>query len=208
MLTVDGVTKSFPSPNGTAPVLRDVTFSAAPGEIVAVAGRSGSGKTTLLTILAGWETADAGVVRLLGEPPTGREPWSVVGIVPQALGLMEELTIAENVGLPGRLAPGDLDPGAVDGLMAELGLGHLARRFPHQVSLGEQQRAALARAILLRPRLLLADEPVSHQNREWASAMVGLLRSSMGPDSVALLATHDPLVIEAADRVLVLDGGG
>lgn len=206
VLQVEGLTKAFVGPTGPRPVLRGVDLSLTPGELVAVAGRSGSGKTTLLTIVAGWEQPDAGSVRLDG---AATRRWSDLAVLPQSLGLLEELTVAENVAFPLRLIDRS---GGADGvealdLMRRLGTHHLADRFPAEVSLGEQQRVALARAMIVRPRLLLADEPVSHQNREWAEAVMAELRRLVAGGVTCLVATHNQVALEAADRVFELRDG-
>ena len=244
------VDKGFPTPAGTRAVLRGLDLRVGAGEIVAVVGRSGSGKTTLLTVVAGWESPDAGKVTLFGDrAPSALVPWGDVAIVPQTLGLLDELTVAENVGLPFRLRGcadrrsrgpsgplrssksgkhgprwprwralsahalgGDAtaaagpapDPAAV---MDRLGVGDLAGRFPDEVSLGEQQRAALARAAVVRPRVLLADEPIAHQNQGWALAMMDLLREAAADGTACLLATHNEVAVSSADRVLELHEG-
>lgn len=213
-LSLRAVRVSYAGPGGPVTVLGGVDLHVAPGEVVAVAGRSGSGKTTLLTVATGWVAPDAGEARLDGTPVDADRPWSDVAVVPQALGLLDELTVAENVGLPGRLRPAAgadtrVDPhaDAVAALLAGLGLRHLADRHPDEVSLGEQQRAALARAAVARPRLLVADEPVAHQNRAWAEAVLDLLSGLAAAGTTVLLASHDALVFEHADRVLELTGG-
>ena len=113
------------------------------GEIVALSGPSGSGKTTLLGLVAGWDQPDAGTVVVLdGTRAPGEQRWDELAILPQSLGLLEELTLLENVTLPLRLRDG---PGADPAvLLGRLGIDHLRDRFPAEVSLGEQQRAALA----------------------------------------------------------------
>lgn len=207
VLTLAGVRKSFPTPAGPSTVLDGVDLTVGPGEVVAIAGRSGSGKTTLLMVLAGWEQADAGTVGFGGAEvaPTGCG-WRDLAVLPQSLGLLEELTLAENVGLPLRLAPEGADQDPAE-LMARLGVASLADRYPEEVSLGEQQRAALARAAVVRPRLLVADEPISHQNREWAEAMMVLLGDLAGAGTACVLATHDAIAFAGADRVLDLQDG-
>ena len=213
-LLLDGVEKAFVTPAGPVPVLDGVDLAVAAGEVVAMGGRSGSGKTTLLTIVAGWERPDAGTVALLGgEVPPDGLAWADLAILPQSLGLLDELTLGENVALPSRLGAvrpdEDLDPDVdgPDALMRRLGLDHLAERYPTEVSLGERQRAALARAAVLRPRLLLADEPIAHQNHAWAEVMTFVLRDLADRGSACLLATHDPLAFAVADRVVRLDAG-
>ena len=212
VLLLDGVEKAFATPAGPLPVLRGVDLAVVAGEVVAMAGRSGSGKTTLLTIVAGWERPDAGRVALLGgERPPDRLAWADLAILPQSLGLLDELTVGENVTLPLRLgavrASEDDGVDRPDDLLRRLGVDHLADRYPNEVSLGERQRAALARAAVLRPRLLLADEPIAHQNHAWAEVMTFLLRDLADGGSACLLATHNPLAFAVADRVVRLDAG-
>jgi putative ABC transport system ATP-binding protein len=208
VVELSGVTKSFPTPAGPRQqVLDGVDLSVELGEIVAVAGRSGSGKTTLLTIVAGWEQPDAGSLTVLGnDVRPDRRSWSDVAILPQSLGLLDELTVAENIALPLRLGtvPDAADPGD---LMARLGIDHLGDRYPSETSLGEQQRTALARAAVVGPRLLLADEPIAHQNRTWAEGMLLLLDNLAVNGTTCLLATHDELAFDAAHRVLELRAG-
>jgi putative ABC transport system ATP-binding protein len=199
-LAVRDVRKSYVTPAGSTTVLEGVDLVVEEGEVVAIAGRSGSGKTTLLAVITGWAVPDGGSV----EPAGGR--WHELAILPQSLGLLDELTIAENIGLPLRLAP-ELPAEDPTELMAELGLAHLGDRRPGEVSLGEQQRAALARAVVVRPRLLVADEPISHQNREWAEQMMLLLRRLTTAGTACVLATHDELAFHHADRVFDLRAG-
>jgi putative ABC transport system ATP-binding protein len=206
VLELRGVAKSFADATGARPVLRGVDLEVAAGEIVAVAGRSGSGKTTLLTIVAGLEPPDAGTVTVLGEGSPDGRGWCDLAILPQSLGLLDELTVAENLRLPGRLGPIP-DPADADELMARLGVDHLADRFPDEISLGEQQRVALARAAIVRPRLLLADEPISHQNQGWAEGMMTFLEVLAGSGTACLLATHNEIAFDSARRVLELRDG-
>jgi putative ABC transport system ATP-binding protein len=202
-----GVEKSFAGPAGMQRVLAGVDLTVGRGEIVAVAGRSGSGKTTLLTLVAGMEQPDAGSIALFGDEVRPDEhPWSDVAILPQSLGMLDELTVIENITLPLRLTDVPGADGALD-LMSRLGVDQLADRFPSEVSLGEQQRAALARAAIVRPRLLLADEPISHQNQAWAEAMMVVLGGLAATGTTCLLATHNEIAFDAAHRVLELHTG-
>jgi putative ABC transport system ATP-binding protein len=201
-----GVRKSYRSPAGPVRVLDDVDLSIAPGEVVALAGRSGSGKTTLLTIVAGWDEPDAGTTTVLGADTARPHAWRDMAILPQSLGLLDELTIAENVTLPIRLvrARDALDP---DTMMVRLGIHHLAHRYPPEVSLGEQQRAALARAVVLGPRLLIADEPIAHQNHGWAEGMMLLVAELAAQGACCLIATHNEVAFASAHRVHELHSG-
>lgn len=209
-LEVRGVHASFTGPVGRRPVLVDVDLTVHPGEVVALVGRSGSGKTTLLTLVTGWTQPDRGTIEIAGlGAPTASARWVDVAVLPQSLGLMGELTVHENVALPLRLdatAAATVDD-RVGTILRRLGLAHLGRRYPGEVSLGEQQRAALARAAVVRPTLLLADEPVSHQNREWAAVMLDVLHDLAASGTASLLATHDEVAVRAAHRVLDLADG-
>src|SRR5262249_58551473 len=135
--------------------LRAVGFTLRPGELVALVGPSGSGKSTLLNVLCGWEEPDAGGLDWRGEL-AGRSPdgfgWAELALVPQALGLLADLTLGENVLLPARLSRrlGEFRDRA-RALTELFGVAHLSGRYPRQASLGEQQRCAVARALLLRP---------------------------------------------------------
>jgi ABC-type lipoprotein export system ATPase subunit len=200
------VDKAFVTGAATRIVLDGVDLVVGPGEVVALCGPSGSGKTTLLGLVAGWEQPDAGTVRVFdGRTGPGDHGWGELAVLPQSLGLLDELTLRENITLPLRLGVG---PGADAGELARrLGIDHLGDRFPTEVSLGEQQRAALARAAIARPRVLVADEPVAHQDRARAEAMMALLRDLAAAGTACLLATHDDVAFAVADRVLQLHDG-
>jgi len=205
-IVATGVELAFQTEGREHAVLTGVDLEVAPGEVVAVAGRSGSGKTTLLTIIAGLEAPDAGAVQVLGLPAMAPHPWSDVALLPQSLGLLDELTVEENVALPARLSS---EPPALDltELLERLGLSHLVHRFPTEISLGEQQRTALARATIVQPKVLLADEPISHQNHEWAAVMMQVLAEAAEAGATCLLATHNEQAFAHAHRVLELRDG-
>ncbi|MFI9005640.1 ABC transporter ATP-binding protein [Actinosynnema sp. NPDC053489] len=206
-LRATGVERTFRHASGPVPVLRGVDLEVAAGELVTLSGPSGSGKSALLAVLAGFDRADAGTVELAGEVLTSPPPWKVCALLPQALGLAGELTLAENVALPIRLgrAGGSLD--RVTELLEELGVGELADRYPGEVSFGQQQRAALARAVIGEPRVLLADEPTAHLDQRTGPTAVHVLRRAADAGAAVLVATHHDEVHRAADRTLVLDRG-
>ena len=206
VLEVRGLEKAFAAASGARKVLRGVDLTVARGEIVAVAGRSGSGKTTLLTIVARLEASDAGTVELQGAGEGAAPSWTDVALLPQSLGLLDELTVAENLGLPARLGAVHRGGDAAE-VMDQLGIDHLADRFPDEVSLGEQQRVALARAAIVHPTLLLADEPISHQNQAWAEGMMTFLEVLAASGTACVLATHNEIAFESAGRVLELRDG-
>ena len=211
--TVDarGLEKAYRRGDEQVHALRGVSLRLQPGELVALVGPSGSGKSTLLNVLCGWERPDGGTLdwtaALAGSPPD-RLPWGRLAIVPQALGLLDDLSVEENILLPARLSGrlAELRPRAQE-LMSGLGIAHLAARYPRQASLGEQQRCAVSRALLLSPTLLLADEPTAHQDAGWTDAMFTAFRDLLRHGGACLIATHNPDTWGYADRVLSMKDG-
>ncbi|MBB5956937.1 putative ABC transport system ATP-binding protein [Saccharothrix tamanrassetensis] len=210
-LRVVGVRRSFEHAGGPVHVLRGVDLEVAAGELVTLSGPSGSGKSALLTVLSGFDRADEGTVELCGEVMTTPPTWQRCALLPQALSLAGELTLAENVALPLRLGTaagsGPVDVSRVAELLAELGIGELADRYPGEVSFGQQQRAALARAVVGSPKVLLADEPTAHLDRVSAPTAVRVLRRAADEGAAVLIATHHDEVHRAADRTVVLSAG-
>ncbi len=208
-LEVVDLDKSFVRGSERVHAVREVSFSLRPGEVVGLTGPSGSGKTTLLNVLCGWEKPDSGVMRFAGEESAPSAlMWNRIAIVPQDLALFEELTIGDNVRLPLRLGGDGPSDAEVDTLMEELGILHLAPRLPLEASLGEQQRASLARAMVLGPSLLLADEPTGHQDEGWTKAVMGGIRTIAGRGTACLVTTHDPDAMAFLDRQFAMRDGG
>jgi ABC-type lipoprotein export system ATPase subunit len=189
--------------------LQPVSFTLSSGELVVVRGRSGSGKSTLLSLLAGWIEPDGGELVRLG-------PWCVAGIdqtwkgtaiLPQVIATVAELTATENVALPLRLS--GLSRAAATArardILRQLDLSDEADRAASDTSLGQQQRMALGRAAVVGPIVLLADEPTSHQDGGRIATVLELFRSMVDAGSCIVVASHDPAVADAADRVLDLD---
>ena len=184
------------------------------GELVAVTGRSGSGKSTLLNVVGGLDRVDGGLVEVAGVrvdraseralAPLRRDR---IGFVFQAFHLLPELTGLENVLLPARLdgSGPSLDRGRE--LVERLGLGEAAERLPAVLSGGEQQRLAIARALVNDPQLVLADEPTGNLDAESGELVLALLRSIADEGRAVLLVTHERDATRRADRVLRLEGG-
>ena len=211
VLEARGVVKSYKRGPEKVLALDEADLVLRAGELVALVGPSGSGKTTLLNILAGWEKPDRGELRWQGHPghDMRRLPWRSLAVVPQRLGLLEELSVRENVELPLRLEGSLDDPGSARAteLLQWLHLEHLADRPPSETSLGEQQRAALARAVLPVPAVLLADEPAGHQDRASSELVLRTLRAAARRGTACLVATHNPDSLVFCDRsVEMLDG--
>jgi iron(III) transport system ATP-binding protein len=207
-LEVFGVCKSF----GRTPVLYGVDLEVAPGTLTTVLGASGAGKTTLLRIIAGFEAADAGVVRLGGivvddgrkrVPPERRR----IGYVPQDGALFPHLTVRANAAfaLP-RRERGSQD---VDDILELVGLSELRDRYPSELSGGQQQRVAIARALASRPRLVLLDEPFAALDASLRTAVrADVLRVLRTTGTTAVLVTHDQdEALSVSDYVAVLRDG-
>lgn len=212
LLEVRRISKSYRRGSETVHALQEVTFSLRRGEVVALFGRSGSGKSTLLNILCGWEHPDDGEISWSknGERTALIDrPWSEIAIVPQTLGLVGELTVRENIELPLRLSgtKGDAGSRRVSDLVSSLGLEALADRAPEEISIGEQQRAAVARALSLSPRLVLADEPTGHQDAGWAAGVLQALREAAGEGTCCLIATHNSEAVPFADAIIAIRDG-
>lgn len=200
--------KSFRRDAEIVHALRGVDIDVAPGEILGISGASGSGKSTLLAVLCGWEVPEEGELAHRGGGRAVDLPWGELALVPQTLGLLEDLTISENVLLPARLIKQrDEYLQRADELMARLRIDHLADRFPEQVSLGERQRASIARALLLRPRLVLADEPTAHQDHGFADVVMACLREHADAGGSCVLVSHHRHALDHADRVLAMTDG-
>ena len=195
-IRLERVTKRY---RGTAAV-DGATLSVRRGELAILLGRSGSGKSTLLMVAGGWASPDAGLVNV---PGAG---WEETSYLAQRFGLLAELTIAENVALPFRIARND-DAGRVADVLERLGLEGLGNRLPAQTSVGQQQRAALARAVVVEPEALLADEPTSHQDAHSAARVWATLAHACARGTACLVATNDLEAARHADTIFRIESG-
>ncbi|MGV9762159.1 ABC transporter ATP-binding protein [Micromonospora tulbaghiae] len=217
VVRVEGLSRTFGRGEHAVHAVRDVSFTAGRGELVAVRGRSGAGKTTLLNLVGGLDRPDTGLIRVAGHDVTAageRELLSLrrgtIGFVFQTFGLVPILSAAENVGVPLRLAkvPAAEREQRVAVLLELVGLGGHAAQRPYELSGGQQQRVAVARALANEPALLIADEPTGQLDSETGRSIMDLLRAVVHARGMtALVATHDPALIELADRTLTLRDG-
>ena len=219
MVIATDITRDYAGGHGRAVVhaLRGVNLSVAPGALVCIRGRSGSGKTTLLNVLGGLDRPTTGRVVMdgheitsLGEADLVALRRRTVAFVFQTFGLLPILSAAENVEVPLRLVatPGREREDRVREVLSLVGLAGRAGHRPHELSGGEQQRVAVARALANRPKVLLADEPTGQLDSETGRSIMALLRSVVRSEGVtAVVATHDPMMLEQADRVVELRDG-
>jgi putative ABC transport system ATP-binding protein len=200
---------------GDSPVFRNVSLSLAPGEFVAIVGESGVGKSTLLNCMAGLDSWDHGSVHLQGHNlgELNDEQRALlrrrhVGFVFQAFHVLPHLDVAQNVGLP-LLLLGQPDDTRVQHMLDAVGLSGLGERLPQQLSGGQLQRVAMARALVHRPALVLADEPTGNLDPATATrVMDALLTQTRAQGSSLVLVTHSEAAAARADRVLKLRADG
>ncbi len=218
-LSVENLHKSFRQGERAIEVLRGVNFEASPGESVAIVGQSGSGKSTLLAMLAGLDRPDQGAVKVGGVTLSSLDEKTItrfradrLGIVFQQFHLMPDLTAEENVMLPLELNPNQTSRKQQRDLaraeLEKVGLGHRMSHFPRQLSGGECQRVAIARALVVKPSLLLADEPTGNLDFETATTVSDMLfAQAERAGAILLLVTHSEELAKRCKRVLRLKQG-
>ena len=213
MIRLQNVEKSYRSDAGVTPVLRVPSFEVAAGERVALVGASGSGKTTLLNLLSGLVRADAGTVEVagqdlaqLGESARDRFRARSVGYMFQSFHLLDGFTALENVELGESFAGRKVDRAEARTLLEGLELGHRLDYKPSQLSIGQQARVALARALAGSPQLILADEPTGALDGGTAETILDLLlERGQALGATLVVATHDPKIAAHFDRTVAVE---
>jgi len=216
VLRLDTVTRVHGQGATEVVALRQVSFAAHPGELVAIMGPSGSGKSTLLTLAGGLDQPSEGTVSVegvdlaaVGNKGRARMRRTSIGYVFQDFNLIPALTAAENVALPREL-DGERSRAArrvARAALEEVGIGELADRFPDEMSGGQQQRVAIARAIVGERRLILADEPTGALDTETGEDILALLRARCDAGAAGVMVTHEARHAAWADRVVFLRDG-
>lgn len=215
MIQATGVTKSIRNGAHCVEILKGINLSIPAGQFVAIMGASGSGKSTLLGLLAGLDAPSSGSIMLDGEEISQLEEDALarlrgrkIGFVFQSYQLIPTLTAEENVLLPMELSGNGEDPGRARELLDHVGLAERRHHYPVQLSGGEQQRVALARAFMVRPPILMADEPTGNLDTANGRHVLDLLLDlNRHEKTTLLLVTHDrDLAANAGRRVLLRDG--
>jgi len=215
VVAASGLVKSYGEGRAARRVLDGAALSVQPGEVVAILGRSGSGKSTLLHLIGGLDRPEAGTIVLDGERVDGASEARLselrrrrVGFVFQFFHLLPELSGEGNVLLAARVR-GAHPEAAQRGreLVDRLGLRPVARSLPHQLSGGEQQRFAIARALVNDPAVLLADEPTGNLDAQAGEEVLRLLRAGADDGRAVIMVTHETAAAGIADRVLTLRDG-
>jgi putative ABC transport system ATP-binding protein len=215
IVRVEGLTKQVATPDHELVIVKSATFQVRAGEAVAILGASGSGKSTLLGLLAGLDVPTSGNVWIggealftLDEDGRARLRGQMVGFVFQSFQLLPALTALENVMLPLELAGGADARTRAAAMLAEVGLGERLGHYPRQLSGGEQQRVAVARAFVTQPRLLFADEPTGNLDSETGEHVIELLfNMNRERGTTLVLVTHDSELAKRCDRRLHISAG-
>lgn len=214
VLKATEISKSFQLDQSTIEVLADISLLVNQGEFVAIMGKSGSGKSTLLSLLAGLDQPSAGQILLNGEDLThmSEEELAIkrqtdIGFVFQSFHLIPTLSVQENIEFPLSIARNS-NSDRVNELIEAVELGHRRNSFPHQLSGGEKQRTAIARALVAKPKILFADEPTGNLDGKNADQVMQLLLSLQKAFNTALvIVTHDPSIAQMADRTITIVDG-
>jgi len=217
MIKLEDVTKTYMLGEERIVAVNNLRLTVRSGEFVAVTGESGCGKTTLLSLVGGLDRPDSGRVIVngqditrLGDGELTRYRRDQVGIVFQFFNLIPILTVSENVALPGLLQaqPGQEVLSRVEHLLTEMGLWNRRNHYPHEISGGEMQRAAIARALINQPRLILADEPTGNLDSRTGGEILHLLSELRERhQTTVILATHSVEAASRADRRLTMRDG-
>lgn len=213
IVEITGLSKAYVQGHEQVQVLEEINFFARKGEFVVLLGPSGSGKSTFLNLVGLLDDSYSGEIRLYGrklELLNEREKAALrlknIGFVFQFDSLLPEFTVLENIDMPSRIA-GRSDPSRARGLLKRFGLEALAGKFPMEISGGEKQRAAILRALVNNPGLLIADEPTGNLDRHNAKIVLDDLKKANSLGASVVMVTHNEAAASYGDRVLHLSGG-
>lgn len=215
LLVLEKVSKIYKQGDSEIKALDSVSFSVEKGEFIAIIGASGSGKSTLLHVIGGVDTVTNGIIRLdntnLGE--LSEESLTVfrrrhIGLIYQFYNLIPLLDVKENIILPLELDNQNIDETYLDGLLKSLELENRASHLPNQLSGGQQQRVSIARALMNRPTLILADEPTGNLDKKTSKEIIKILRDTNEmTQQTILMVTHDETIASQAKRIIEIEDG-
>ena len=216
ILELKGIYKNYQQGKMSVPVLKDVNFSMEEGEYVAIMGESGSGKTTLLNILAALDQPTSGKVFLDGKDLTMVKEREIaafrrdnLGFVFQDFNLLDTFSLKDNIFLPLVLAgksPKEMEL-RLNPIAEQLGITHLLEKYPYEVSGGQKQRAAVARALISKPKLILADEPTGALDSKSTDGLLDVFSAIHATGQTILMVTHSTKAASRADRILFIKDG-
>ena len=215
VLSARQIHKVYSTVSGDVPALNGITCDFEEGMFYAIIGRSGSGKSTLLHILGGLDRPTSGEVLVDGKDicAMNDEQMAIfrrrhMGFVFQQFNLLEEYNVKNNILMPLKLDGRKADPAFYEEVIATLGLKEKVRKFPSELSGGEQQRVAIARSILAKPRLIIADEPTGNLDKKTGEEVLELLTTCAAKFGQTLIVvTHDPEIARKADVVICIEDG-
>ncbi|AYV34028.1 ABC transporter ATP-binding protein [Erysipelothrix rhusiopathiae] len=215
LLVLENVSKSYKQGDTEVKALDNVSFSVDKGEFIAIIGASGSGKSTLIHVIGGVDTVSGGVIRLdntnLGE--LSEESLTIfrrrqIGLIYQFYNLIPLLDVKENIILPLELDNQNVDETYLEGLLKSLELENRVNHLPNQLSGGQQQRVSIARALMNRPTLILADEPTGNLDKNTSKEIIKILRDTNEmTQQTILMVTHDETIASQAKRIIEVEDG-
>jgi putative ABC transport system ATP-binding protein len=216
IISIIELCKAYTVENTQMEVLKNINLEITTGQFVALCGQSGSGKTTLLNMISGIDKPTSGSIQVFNNDLTKQTEdfladfrCNQVGMVFQAYNLVSTLTVAENIAFPmewQKKSPSDIEKRIQD-LLEKIGLKHRINHFPAQLSGGEQQRVAFARALSNNPPLFLADEPTGNLDTKNGQKIIGILKELKAERKTIIVSTHDEDIMRLADKKLFIDDG-
>lgn len=215
MIEIKNLNKKFKTSHGTLIVLKDFSLTIEDGTFLGIQGKSGAGKSTLLTILAGLQPADSGSIIIDGKEIVGAGERELaafrnqhIGFVSQEQSFLENLNVIDNVRLPAYLGKDRASDSEISErahrLLEELGISHLARQFPSDLSGGENHRVLIARALIKNPKVILADEPTDSVDDERTKEIINIFRKLTDQGKIVILVSHDQAALKLCDKIINL----
>ncbi len=215
ILSIKNLKKDYGTKDNPLYALNDVSMDICKGEFISITGESGSGKTTLLNVLGTIDTADSGEIYFEGEPITGKDDNYLsayrrkeIGFIFQSYNLIPVLNVEENIMLPVNLDSASVDEEYYKELLSMVGLESKRYSFPHELSGGQKQRVAFVRALIHKPKIILADEPTGNLDSKNGKEIITILKNSIRKyEQTLVLVTHDGNIACQADRIFEMSDG-